>query len=65
MAVNPRNTSQMCSGCGTPVKKDLHQRQHDCSVGGLSLRRDPNASINLLKSGTDAVFQMLRQLAAA
>ena len=64
IAVNPRNTSQMCSGCGTMVKKEIHQRQHDCPVCGLSLHRDHNASINILKSGTDAVFQMPRQLAA-
>lgn len=52
-AVNPRNTSKKCSGCGEMVKKEIYQRQHDCPVCGLSLHRDHNASINILKSGTD------------
>jgi putative transposase len=53
IAVNPRNTSKKCSGCGEMVKKEIYQRQHDCPVCGLSLHRDHNASINILKSGTD------------
>lgn len=53
IAVNPRNTSQICSGCGTIVKKEIHQRRHDCPVCGLSLHRDLNASINILRLGTD------------
>lgn len=53
IAVNPRNTSQICSGCGTIVKKPLSQRSHDCPVCGLSLHRDHNSSIKILKSGTD------------
>ena len=64
VAVNPYHTSQICSGCGTLVKKEIYQRSHDCPVCGLSLHRDYNAAINILKSGTDAVFQMPRQLAA-
>lgn len=64
ISVNPYHTSQICSNCGTLVKKEIHQRSHDCPVCGLSLHRDHNAAINILKSGTDAVFQMPRQLAA-
>jgi len=64
IGVNPRNTSQTCSHCGVAVKKEIHQRIHECPGCGLSLHRDHNAAINILKSGTDAVFQMPRQLAA-
>lgn len=51
IAVNPKHTSQICSGCGTIVKKEIWQRQHDCPVCGLSIHRDLNASINVLRSG--------------
>ena len=30
--VNPAYTSQMCSGCGTIVKKDLSERVHNCPM---------------------------------
>lgn len=53
ISVNPKHTSQICSGCKTIVKKEIWQRQHDCPVCGLSIHRDINASINILKSGTD------------
>jgi putative transposase len=46
--VNPRNTSQDCSGCGMVVRKDLAQRRHDCPYCGLSLDRDLNAARNIL-----------------
>jgi putative transposase len=46
--VDPRNTTQDCSGCGTRVPKDRGQRQHDCPHCGLSLDRDLNAARNIL-----------------
>jgi putative transposase len=46
--VDPYNTSQECSGCGTTVPKDLAQRQHDCPHCGLSIDRDINAARNIL-----------------
>jgi putative transposase len=51
--VNPRNTSQKCSGCqGMPsVKKDLSVRTHSCPVCRLILDRDHNAAINILELG--------------
>ena len=64
IAVNPYHTSQTCSQCGAAVKKEIEERWHHCPACGLSLHRDHNAAINILKSGTDAVFQMPRQLAA-
>jgi putative transposase len=53
--VNPRNTSQMCSGCGTMVVKDLSVRIHVCPECGLILDRDENAAINILRLGLQAV----------
>ena len=47
--VDPRNTSQLCSGCGEIVQKALWDRQHSCKNCGLSIDRDTNASINILK----------------
>jgi putative transposase len=46
--VDPRNTSQECSGCGTEVPKDLADRRHDCPRCGLSIDRDLNAARNVL-----------------
>lgn len=48
IAVDPRGTSQICSGCGQEVKKTLAIRVHECSCG-LTLNRDYNAAINVLK----------------
>jgi len=50
--VNPRNTSQICSGCGETVKKSLSVRVHKCPFCGLILDRDVNAAINILRLGT-------------
>jgi putative transposase len=55
--VNPRNTSKMCSGCGTLVEKSLRERTHSCPQCGLVLDRDVNAAINILHRG----LQTLRQ----
>lgn len=48
--VNPRNTSQTCSGCGRLVPKALSERWHACPCG-VSLHRDVNASRNILALG--------------
>ena len=50
--VNPRNTSQKCSSCGQTVKKSLSVRTHKCTCG-LTLDRDTNAAINILRLGTN------------
>jgi predicted RNA-binding Zn-ribbon protein involved in translation (DUF1610 family) len=47
--VNPVNTSQICSGCGCVVKKDLSVRTHCCPRCGLTLDRDVNAARNILR----------------
>ena len=50
--VNPRNTSQKCSGCGEIVPKTLADRTHSCPKCGLVLDRDLNAALNILTVGT-------------
>jgi len=49
--VHPKNTSQMCSGCGKLVLKDLSVRVHRCPDCGLILDRDINTARNILWLG--------------
>ena len=46
--VNPKNTTQICSGCGKIVPKTLADRTHNCSHCGLEIDRDLNAAKNIL-----------------
>jgi putative transposase len=48
LAVNARNTSQVCSMCGEMVHKGLNVRIHQCPTCGLVLDRDVNAALNVL-----------------
>lgn len=48
VTVNPYNTTQICSGCGSVVTKGLSDRIHNC---GLILDRDVNAAKNILTLG--------------
>jgi putative transposase len=48
IAVAPHFTSQMCSECGTMVKKSLSVRTHICTSCGVVLDRDHNAALNIL-----------------
>ena len=52
IGVNPRNTTQACSGCGAlpPIRLTLSDRVHTCSCG-LTLDRDENAARNILALG--------------
>jgi len=49
--VEPRGTSQECSGCKMIVKKGLDERIHCCPDCGLVLDRDENAAKNILQRG--------------
>ncbi len=49
--VNPKNTSQKCSGCGEVVRKTLAVRTHECQHCGLRIDRDVNAARNILSIG--------------
>ena len=51
MLVDPKNTTQICSGCSEIVPKDLYVSQHVCPHCGLTLSRDQNASLNILARG--------------
>ena len=53
--VDPRNTSRMCSRCGILVDKLLSDRAHNCPQCGLSMDRDWNAAINILRLGLQSV----------
>lgn len=46
--VDAKNTTQLCSSCGTLVPKDLSVRVHSCPHCGLVIDRDVNAAINIL-----------------
>lgn len=48
--VNPAHTSQVCSRCGTVVRKGLQERIHSCTCG-LEIDRDWNAALNILRLG--------------
>jgi len=50
LKVDPRSTSQVCSGCGQVRKKELSERWHSCDCG-TELDRDVNAAINILERG--------------
>jgi putative transposase len=49
--VDPCNTTKECSGCGEIVPKTLSERVHKCDSCGLTMHRDLNASINILRRG--------------
>lgn len=51
--VDPKYTSQQCSGCGyiAKAKKTLSERIHDCPSCLIVLDRDHNAAINIREAG--------------
>jgi putative transposase len=52
LLVNPKDTSQICSGClKKGPHKDLDERTHTCVHCGLVLDRDVNAAHNILRLG--------------
>lgn len=56
IVVNPRGTSQKCSGCGCVVEKDLSIRVHQCPSCKLVIDRDHNAALNILKLGLEQAY---------
>jgi putative transposase len=55
--VDPRNTSQMCSNCGSIVKKTLSDRIHECPYCGFVADRDYNAAVNIHRMGMEQPFE--------
>ncbi|MBI4029300.1 MAG: IS200/IS605 family element transposase accessory protein TnpB [Candidatus Blackburnbacteria bacterium] len=51
--VSPRNTSKTCSNCGTIREIPLNERTFTCAACDFACQRDLNASLNILKVGTD------------
>lgn len=60
VAVDPRHTSQVCSGCGRLVPKSLSVRVHRCPDCGLVLDRDVNAARNILRRALDRLGRSLQ-----
>ena len=50
--VDARNTSKECSNCGNIQDMPLSERTYTCQRCGMSMDRDINASINILKRAT-------------
>jgi len=52
--INPKDTTQMCSGCHKKQDKkiELSTRVYSCSHCGVLLDRDLNAAYNILRIGT-------------
>lgn len=48
-AVDPKYTSQTCSGCGVVDKSQRKKRRYDCRRCGLSMDADHNAAVNILR----------------
>ncbi len=53
--VNPRGTSQRCSACGVEIRKTLKDRWHTCPSCGLSVSRDLNSAVEILRLGLSLV----------
>jgi putative transposase len=47
--VNPKDTTKECSVCGNKQDMPLYKRQYDCLYCGMSLDRDTNSAITILK----------------
>lgn len=52
--VSARGSSLECSTCGTRVEKTLSDRIHNCSSCSLSIDRDWNSALVLLRRGLEA-----------
>lgn len=50
--VDPKDTTKECSNCGAKTEKALSERTHNCPFCGLSIDRDINAALNILKRAT-------------
>ncbi len=60
VAVNPAYTSQDCARCGHRQKKTLAERVHQCACCGLTLDRDHNAALNILRLGLQSLGRVPR-----
>ena len=58
--VDPKDTSQLCSQCGSIVKKDLSVRVHSCPFCGFTADRDVNGAKNILRRTLAKINGMAR-----
>jgi putative transposase len=47
--VDPANTTRMCSSCASLQEMPLYKRVYDCGACSMSMDRDCNSAINILK----------------
>ncbi|MGB4051835.1 MAG: zinc ribbon domain-containing protein, partial [Methanoculleus sp.] len=55
--IDPRNTTQMCSNCGSIVKKTLSERVHESPYCGFVADRDYNAAVTIHRVGMEQPFE--------
>lgn len=55
IAIDPKYTSQICSGCGNMVNKSLSMRTHICPVCNLVIPRDYNSAIYIKDLGLESL----------
>jgi putative transposase len=65
IGVDPRGTTQRCSGCGEHVPKGRAHRSHLCPSCGLNLDRDHNAALNIQTLGLSVVLEHTRPVKLA
>ena len=54
--VNPNDTTKECSSCGNKQDMPLYRRQYDCPYCGMSMDRDTNSAITILKRALECGF---------
>lgn len=52
--VNPKHTSQTCSGCGVIASENRQNKTYNCRNCGLRMDADTNAAVNILRRGLSA-----------
>ena len=52
--VNPKHTSQTCSGCGVVASGNRQDKTYNCGNCGLRIDADTNAAVNILRRGLSA-----------
>lgn len=55
IAIDPKKTSQICSGCGKTVEKTLSERTHICPYCDLILPRDYNSALYIKSLGLETL----------
>ena len=53
--VDPKYTSQTCSGCGVVASGNRQDKTYNCGSCGLRIDADTNAAVNILRRGLSAM----------